>query len=394
MRSAKRTKLRLRLLRLAGRALAPGLAAPPAPGLAAPAPQPRRVLLLRPDHIGDVLLTAPAVALLRASLPAAHLTYLVGPWSEAAARNGPHVDSLRTLRFPGFTRKPKLNPVAPYLLLARQAARLRREAYELAVIFRPDHWWGALLALAAGIPLRVGSDTPETTPLLTHVHPAQQPEHAAEQALRVARLALEAATIAPIEPARSTIFRVGHDAAAAADDLWRRQSLAQQRVVAIHPSAGAPLKSWPVDRWAALAEALLGTGTQVVLVGAPEDGPLLSTILEHMNQRVPIIHGQSLDVSAAIYQRSRLVVTVDSGAAHLAAAVGTPTVRLYGPAPPASFGPWPPRHDQRVLMTSKLACAPCGDLEAPPCGALALPACMLALGVDDVLNSIRAELHP
>jgi hypothetical protein len=45
-------------------------------------------------------------------------------------------------------------------------------------------------------------------------------------------------------------------------------------------------------------------------------------------------------------------------------------------------------------MTNKLACAPCGDLEAPPCGARALPACMLALGVDDVLNSVRAELHP
>jgi ADP-heptose:LPS heptosyltransferase len=387
LRSAKRNKLRLRLLRLAGRALAPGLAAP--------ASQPRRVLLLRPDHIGDVLLTAPAVALLRESLPAAHLTYLVGPWSEAAARNGPHVDSLRTLRFPGFTRKPKLNAVAPYLLLARQAARLRREAYDVAVIFRPDHWWGALLALAAGIPIRVGSDTPETTPLLTHVHPARLREHAAEQALHVARLALDAASIAPIEPANLTIFRVSHDAAAAADDLWRRLSLMQQRVVAIHPSAGAPLKSWPVDRWAALADGLLGTGTNVVLVGAPEDGALLSTILERMNnQRVPIIHGQSLEVSAAIYQRSRLLVTVDSGAAHLAAAVGTPTVRLYGPAPPASFGPWPPRPDQRVLMTSKLACAPCGDLEAPPCGARALPACMLALGVDDVLNSVRAELHP
>jgi ADP-heptose:LPS heptosyltransferase len=190
------------------------------------------------------------------------------------------------------------------------------------------------------------------------------------------------------------MYRVGHDAAAAADDLWRRFSLEDHPVVAIHPSAGAPLKSWPLDRWATLADTLLGHGTGVVLVGAPEDGPLLSTILQHMKKRAPIVHGQSLEVSAAIYQRSQVVVAVDSGAAHLAAAVGTPTVRLYGPAPPTSFGPWPPRADQRVLITTRLACVPCGDLEAPPCGAHALPACMLALGVHDVLNSIRAQLHP
>src|SRR5205807_606017 len=129
-----------------------------------------------------VLLTAPAIALLRASLPTAHLSYLVGPWSQAAARNGPPVDSLATLRYPGFTRESKPNALAPYLLLAREAARLRREAYDMAVVFRPDHWWGALLALAAGIPLRVGSDTPETRPLLTHVHTAPA-AHAVEHAL-------------------------------------------------------------------------------------------------------------------------------------------------------------------------------------------------------------------
>ena len=354
--------------------------------------QPRRVLLLRPDHIGDVLLTAPAIALLRASLPTTHLSYLVGPWSEAAARNGPPLDSLATLRYPGFTREPNRNAIAPYLLLAREAARLRREQYDMAVIFRPDHWWGALLALVAGIPLRVGGDTPETRPLLTHVHRAPG-EHAVERSLNLARLALSVTNTAPVEPAEVGVYRVGGDAAAAADDLWRRLSLAEHRVVAIHPSAGAPLKSWPVDRWAMLADALLGEGLAVVLVGAPEDGPLLASIAAHMNQRPPIVHGQSLEVSAAIYRRSSLVVALDSGAAHLAAAVGTPTVRLYGPAPPAVFGPWPPRRDQRVLITTRLACVSCGDLEAPPCGARALPACMLGLGVVDVLNAVRAQLH-
>ena len=129
------------------------------------------MLLVRPDHIGDVLLTSPAVALLRESLPGAHLSYLVGPWSAEVARAGPSVDSLRTLAYPAFTRHSSPNVFAPYVLLMREAARLRRERYDLAVVFRPDHWWGALLALVAGIPVRVGGRTPETTPLLTHAYP-------------------------------------------------------------------------------------------------------------------------------------------------------------------------------------------------------------------------------
>jgi hypothetical protein len=65
--------------------------------------------------------------------------------------------------------------------------------------------------------------------------------------------------------------------------------------------------------------------------------------------------------------------------------MGTPTLRLYGPASAALYGPWPPRHDQRVLIARGLACVPCGHLEKPPCGAVSLPACMLAVGVEDVL---------
>jgi ADP-heptose:LPS heptosyltransferase len=359
--------------------------------VARPLRPPRRILLLRPDHIGDVLLTAPAVALLRASLPAAHLTYIVGPWSLAVARHGPPVDSLRTLRYPGFTRRPAPPAIAPYLLLARQAARLRREAYDLAVIFRPDHWWGALLALAAGVPLRVGGATPETRPLLTHLQ-ATAGTHAVDQARAIARLALGASNAPPVEPDTPLAFPVTRPASEAAEQLWRRLSLTRQRVVAIHPSAGAPLKSWPVERWAGLADALHDDGLAVVLVGAPEDGPLLAAIAARTGHAPPVVHGQPLEVSAAIYQRSAIVVALDSGAAHLAAAVGTPTVRLYGPAPPATFGPWPPRPDQRVLISTRLACVPCGDLEAPPCGARALPACLLALGVGEVLNAVRAQM--
>jgi ADP-heptose:LPS heptosyltransferase len=146
-------------------------------------------------------------------------------------------------------------------------------------------------------------------------------------------------------------------------------------------------------RWAELADQLLERGLEVVLFGAPDEADLLSRIARRMHGRVLRLCGQTLDVSAALYARCALVVTVDSGAGHLAAAVGTRTVRLYGPAPPTVFGPWPPSAGQIALMSDALACAPCGFLADPPCGARSSPACMLALHVDDVLDAIGAELR-
>jgi heptosyltransferase-2/heptosyltransferase-3 len=347
---------------------------------------------MRPDHVGDVLLTAPAVALVRASLPEARITYLVGPWSAAAARNGPAVDEVRTLPFPGFTRRASNNLLAPYVLLTRCAATLRQEQYDVAVMLRGDHWWGALLALAAGIPIRVGGSTPETRPMLTHAQPVNAAEPWAEQALATARLALLALGTRPLEPGTVEQFTSDSGARVAAEHLWQAHGLTRRQVIGLHPAAGAPLKSWPLERWARVGDRLANSGLDVVLIGAPDDAELLSNIARRMRTCPATLCGQSLEVSAALYARCALVVSVDSGAAHLAAAVGARTVRLYGPASARIFGPWPPAAGQQVLNTTHLACAPCGYLEAPPCGAVSSPACMLALDVEDVLNTIKAEL--
>ncbi len=316
---------------------------------------------------------------------------MVGPWSEAVAQGGPVVDEIRTLPFPGFTRRDKANLLAPYVMLVRAAATLRRDRYDLAVVFRPDHWWGALLALAAGIPLRVGTATPETEPLLTHaISPAA--DHAVEQAHAVARTAIRVAGCRPVEAGDARQFTVSDAARHEAAAVWSQHGLEGRRVVALQPTAGAGLKTWPPRRWSELADRLVALGAAVVLVGAPEDTGVLNAIAEHMTHSVPRLTGQSIDVSAALYERCALLVCVDGGGGHLAAAVGTATVRMYGPASPAIFGPWPRREGQRVLITDALSCVPCGEFEAPPCGARALPACLLALGVEDVLNAARAEL--
>lgn len=353
------------------------------------------MLLLRPDHLGDVLLTSPAVALLEEALADAELTYLVGPWSAEVARHGPLADRVATLPFAGFERRPKESPIAPYALLRREAARLRAGRYTAAVVFRPDHWWGALLALAAGIPLRIGYDAPETRPLLSHAFPRRTDLHASEQSLELARLAASLLGGSPRrEPPRAPRFEISTAERSKAERLLSELGLGGRPLVGIHPSAGAPLKSWPVERWALLAGALRDRGAEVVLSGAPEDAHLLEAISGRARRPIPSAHGQALGVSAAIFARCAVVVGPDNGPLHLAAAVGTPTVRLYGPAPPALYGPWPLDDRQRVLIADTLACVPCGALVDPPCGARELPPCLLALSVDDVANAVADLAEP
>src|SRR2546422_3194113 len=99
-----------------------------------------RILLIRPDHLGDMVLTTPVLAALKSRLPNAHLTMMVGPWSSEIVARHPAIDRLITCSFPGFQRAAQ-RILTPYILLFQIAQQLRRGRYDLAINLRPDFWW-------------------------------------------------------------------------------------------------------------------------------------------------------------------------------------------------------------------------------------------------------------
>jgi ADP-heptose:LPS heptosyltransferase len=165
------------------------------------------ILYIKPDHLGDLLLATPALAALRQRFPKARITALVGPWSQVVLQHNPDVDILLTCPFPGFTRAVKdegrrtknegrrlesvissfvfrlSSLVQPYLLLLRYGVLLRAARYDLAIVGRDDHWWGAALALLAGIPRRVGFAVPECRPFLSDCLPWDPRDHVTKQGL-------------------------------------------------------------------------------------------------------------------------------------------------------------------------------------------------------------------
>jgi lipopolysaccharide heptosyltransferase II len=393
MARTPRQRLRLTLLRAFARFTHPSI-----PGVTrvgadnGQMPVISRILVVRPDHMGDLLFTTPALRALRRRFPDAHITVLVGPWGAPVLSNNPHVDDVLVLPFPGFTKQPKSSPWQPYTLLRHWAQQLSGY-YDLVFIQRFDHWWGALLAYLAGIPLRVGYAIPEVVPFLSHALPYPANRHEVEQNLELVNWGTSkrgitsdpTETVSPVTC--PTEFFIPEDTLAWAQDLF-----GNKQVITIHPGAGAAIKLWPVDRWAAVADALgSGTDYQLVLTGSNAELPLCREVAAQMKAGVRIVAGETtLDQLAAIMAESRLVLGLDSGPLHLAVAVGTPTVHLYGPVSAAIFGPWGPSARHHVLI-SDWPCIPCNRLDYGP-DELGDHPCVREIDVERVLGIARQVL--
>ncbi len=351
------------------------------------------ILLIRPDHIGDLLFLTPALHRLRCSMPGARITLATGPWGTAVISGNPDVDEIIAIPFPGFTRKGAGSPIAPYRLLATWEQRLRNRAPAAAVILRDDHWWGAWLAQRAGIPIRIGADHPVTRDFLTRRVPVSGRHWVRRNA------ALLDATVSllggrppdvPVSPETAPLrWSVTEAEDEAAAKLLRDVGVSGPFVV-IHPGSGAAVKLWPTRRWAAVGGVIRAEqDCAIILTGSAAEEPLMTQIQAALPEPVISLAGRTdLRQLGALFRRARLVCGVDSGPLHLAVATGTSTIHLYGPSSIEDYGPWGDPHQNRVISAG-LSCPRCGDLSPRrPEGA----GCMIAITVEQVIAAVREVL--
>lgn len=345
-----------------------------------------RILIIRPDHLGDLILIIPALHALREALPTHEIHALVGPWSGEVLATNDDVDLILTLPFPGFSRTPKNNWRSPYELAFQTAGKLRRIGYDAALILRPDHWWGALLAHLAGIPRRIGYDQVDVAPFLTDTLPIQS-EHAVIQNARL----VERLTDAPLDHnALSLTFPIRET-----DTYWVQGYFegwgidTHKKVVAIHPGSGTWVKRWEEAHWATVADALHEQlDTQIIFTGSDHELPMISQIITQMRHTPALLVGDaSIGQLAALYARCTAVLGPDSGPLHLASAVKTPTITLFGPADPLEFGTWGSA-DQHLMLTSSIGCRPCRVIDWGTDDPANHP-CVRDITVDRVLEAAR-----
>ncbi len=294
---------------------------------------PRAILILKPCCVGDVLLSTPLVATLRRAYPQARLDYAVGPWSRPLLETNPHLDNLVDCGRVGSGRYGWSH----YWALVQ---RLRAGEYEACFVLERSPLI-VLLPYLAGIPHRVGLDSGGRGFSLTVRVPIEGVKHEAE-------LYLDTASAVGIEVERPPL-----EFHPRPEERERAQALLEKNhpLVAIHPAGGRnpgmylPAKRWPPERFAAIADRVIeNLEGSVVLLGGRGDEGVAAAVIERMtNEPLDLTGKLTWGETGAVLEKCDLCLGNDTGAIHLAVAVGTPVVAIFGPSDPRIYGPYDDR---------------------------------------------------
>ncbi len=305
----------------------------------------RKVLLIRLRRIGDIILTTPAVRVLRTALPRAELVYVVEEPYRKLVEGNPDIDRVVAV--------PKGAARRDFLALVRS---VRNAGYDAVIDFHGGPR-ASLLALLSGAKVKAGYAV-KYRGLFYNVRIPRGPKegriHSVVNHVNLVRaLGIEAGDI----PGLVLPGPAGRDLAF---------GLPPGPFIALHVGAGNRFRYWGTDNLVRLAR-LLGEipGTRVALIGGPEDKAAEAEILEKAPGTLSCVARLDLAGTADLLRRAAVFVGPDSGPMHIAAAVGTPIVAWFGPTLPANFAPWKPAGGARIIGKA-LDCRPCRQRRCVP----------------------------
>jgi heptosyltransferase-3 len=338
-----------------------------------------RALVVKLRHHGDVLLAAPVLALLKARAPQLEVDALVYDDTLPMLEGHP---ALSQLYFVG-RRWRSLSPMRRLTLERHLYSTLRARRYDL-LVHLSEHPRGAWLARLLRPRYSVAPARPDRGAFwrksFTHLYPMVGGGRRHQVELNLD--ALRRIGLQPGLAERRVHFVPGAEAERSIAELVQDVPF-----VHMHPASRWKFKCWPAERNAELIDRLAAEGHNVVLTSAPDEVPFIAEILEKAKSKPVSLAGQiSIKQLGALTARARLFVGVDSMPMHLAAAMGTPTIALFGPSGENEWGPW---NVERRVITTTHTCRPCGY---DGCGGGKLSECLAFLPVDAVHAAARELL--
>jgi lipopolysaccharide heptosyltransferase II len=338
---------------------------------------PRRILLLRIERIGDLVMALPAIRDVRTLAPHAAIDLAVGSWNAALAGAVPGVTRVHVVDAKWLARDEGGRSIFSLLETARA---WRSEQYDLAINFEPDVR-SNLMTAASGAAWTVGYRSGGGGALLDVALDYDARAHTTANARRLAATAF-GRTPAELPDPLLNIPEAARETAA------RRLPARPGPLIGVHASGGREIKQWDPARFAAVAHRLIQErGATIVLTGSASDRPLVDRVRGLLpSERVVDVAGdEDLLTVAAMLQRLDLFITGDTGPMHIAAAVGTPIVAVFGPSDPLRYAPAGPR--DRVVRID-LPCAPCNRIRLPPARCVGhVPDCLAGISADRVFDA-------
>lgn len=344
---------------------------------AIPLAQCGRALVVKLRHHGDVLLAAPVLSVLKAHAPRLEVDALV--YDDTASMLEGHPALAQVHRIGRDWRS-----LGVWAQLANERAllkRLRSRGYDL-LVHLTEHPRGAWLSRLLGVRHSVAPHMPERgrwwRGSFTHLYPLIRNRHQVEVNLD----ALRRIGVHPGLAERKVQFVPGSEAERKIAGLALPPAF-----VHMHPASRWTFKCWPAERNAQLADRLAAEGHAVVLTAAPQETAFIDEILSKTASKPLNLAGRlSLKELGALTARAQLFIGVDSMPMHLAAAMGTPTVALFGPSSEDEWAPW--NVEQRIVTTTH-SCRPC---RVDGCGGSKVSECLTFLPVDAVHAAAREIL--
>lgn len=331
----------------------------------------RKVLLVRLRSIGDTVLATPSLFALKRFLPNVTVDILVEDWVAPLLNNHPHVDNVIALERAGFITR------------ARTARDLRAANYDVVYNLHGGTT-ATFLTRATGARHRVGFKSYQYTQLHNHQAPTpslvwgQQKTHSVEQ-----QLALLGWTGVPVTDRPRTQLGISSEARETVNKLLTEAGLSDRKIALIHPAAAFATKQWAVENFARVAEFLTERGFAPVAIAAQNEGALLETLRAGASVNIATFD-LSLPEVTALAAQSQLFVGNDSGIAHIAAAVGTPAVVIFGSSNIAHWRPW--NSAPAEVVYEEMPCQPCHGYF---CEKFEQPECILRVPVDRVVAAVE-----
>ena len=327
-----------------------------------------RIVVANGAHLGDVLLTLPAIVALRQAYPDAKIAAVVGSWARPVAEWSGLFDEIYVFDHWRHIRssKGRLNRYRSTRISTLRALRANR--YQIGIDFYPFFPPTHPLFYQAGIPIRIGFESGGFGPLLTHRVPWRNAD------IPFTELLSDLLVKCRSDPKIRTVseFRIQRS-------VTVPSPLKPGNYVVLHPGAGASYKEWGTDHWHNLALRLRARGETTVVTGAgSREREISESLCEVID--VNLVDGLSWDEFAGVIGGAKAVICPDTVTGHLAAIYAIPTVAIFTGT--NNVHHWAPRNSNAVTLSQPVQCAPCyqkGCYEMT---------CIRSVSVDSVLSAL------
>jgi lipopolysaccharide heptosyltransferase II len=330
--------------------------------------QTEKILIRGPNWVGDAVLAIPAIKAVRERFSRAEITLLVRPWVAGLFTSAPFVDRV-------WSEEKPTGP-AEWIRITRD---IRVRKFDVALLL-PNSFESALMIFLGGIPRRIGYATDARRWMLTNaIAPRRGRQHQVQYYLELVKSLSASVDVPSIEVHATVEERRG------ARTLLNAEGIpCDRRFMVLNPGAAyGSAKRWHVDRFADVADTLAHElQLQVALIGSESEQPIAEQIRSRMKSPAAILTGRtSLETLIGVLAESSLMITNDSGPMHIAAALGVPTVAVFGSTDERVTGPWGPR---TRIVKNPVECSPCLLRDCP-----IDHRCMNGVTVEDVCNAAK-----